>query len=131
MQSKELIRKINNYLKQYYREDFKSKKIIDAIELIKDNRIFEIKSKVKGKRFFIIRGKRDTYITIKGLYCSCYGFTAALIKNKIKPCYHLLACEIVEQVQQIMPFFETKDIFKVAIDSNLEKYRIKIFKQAI
>mgnify|MGYP000229960824 CR=1 FL=1 len=121
MQRKDLIRKINNYLKQYYREDFKSKKIIDAIELIKNNRIFELKSKVKGNRFFIIRGKRATYVTIKGLYCSCYGFTAALIKNKIKPCYHLLACEIFESAKQTKVNLETKDLFKIALNSNLEK----------
>lgn len=92
---KELGKRIKTYLKKYFKK--KVKRIRKALELIEANRIFLIKNSYLTIPTYLIKGENNYYVTIKNLWCSCFGFTSLIINDKIKPCYHLIACSIINE----------------------------------
>jgi len=117
---KDLTKKIKSYIKRYSSISFKTKKIMNANELIENRRIFAIYPRIKRYSFFIIKGKRGTYIAIKNLYCSCIGFTASLMRNKVKPCYHLLAIEMIKEEQLNKIFIRPNEFYNIALTKGLD-----------
>ena len=117
---KKLTRKIKLYIKRYNTDSYKSNKIIDALNLIESNSITAIYPKIRKYRIFLIKGKRGTYLTIKNTYCSCIGFTASLMKGRIKPCYHLIALEMIKEEQVKKTFFEPEKLYDLALKHGVE-----------
>ncbi len=121
MQIKKLKRKIRQYIRRYNTATFKSKKILKALKVISENRVILIKTPTLKSEIFLVKGERKIYITIKGLYCTCYGFNSTLLRDKISPCYHLLACEIANKNKLPKLEMDLKTLFNHLFNYSLEK----------
>jgi len=96
MSYKKLAKKIRNYIVKY---NYDTKKIRKAKNLITEGNVYLLKHNNLAK-VFLIKGKHGYYITVKDMWCSCLGFSTIILKNKLKPCYHLIATSLVD-VQKI------------------------------
>jgi predicted nucleic acid-binding Zn finger protein len=89
--------KIKRYLKRYYyKEKLEVKKIRKALNLIKENRIIVLENPIYPTNLFYVKGQKGNYYVFKNIACTCYGFSISIArKYKIKPCYHILACSML------------------------------------
>ncbi|HLI46104.1 MAG TPA: hypothetical protein VKU94_02815 [Geobacterales bacterium] len=117
---RKLARKIRLYIRRYNRDSYRSNKIIEALNLIEKKKIILVYPKIKRYKIFLIEGNRGTYLTVKNTYCSCIGFTAGLMKDKIKPCYHLLAADMIKEDQAKKLYIEPEKLYEAIIKHGLE-----------
>jgi hypothetical protein len=113
--------KIKRYLKRYYyKEKLEVKKIRKALDLIKGNKIIMLENPISSKNLFHIKGQKGDYYVFKNISCTCYGFSSSIAREyKIKPCYHILACSMLNTHQLAKNRAIVRDLIKKILLENL------------
>jgi predicted nucleic acid-binding Zn finger protein len=72
-----------------------------ALEIIGENRIKQYHFYPSGIIRWVVQGHKKEYLVIKHSFCSCKDFLFnALLRREIPSCYHLLARELAEKIDQ-------------------------------
>ncbi len=65
----------------------------EAVAAAREGRVYLVDEKLD---LWLVEGRHGDYVVIRGLYCSCPWFQARLLPGEAeKPCYHLVAVELV------------------------------------
>ncbi len=64
----------------------------EAVAAAREGRVYLLDEELG---LWLVRGKRGDYVVVRGLYCSCPWFQRMLAGSADKPCYHLVAVELV------------------------------------
>ena len=64
----------------------------EAVAAAREGRVYLLD---EGLDAWLVRGRRGDYVVLRGLYCSCPWFQRLLAGTAGKPCYHIVAVELV------------------------------------
>lgn len=70
-----------------------------ATEIIQAKNIRKVRTDLDG--LYEVKGKTGVYLLIKDLFCSCQQFIVRTIHKQQNICYHLLAVQMADKVEEV------------------------------
>ncbi|MFW9922441.1 MAG: hypothetical protein ACFFDW_04035 [Candidatus Thorarchaeota archaeon] len=88
-----------------------------ALEIIGEKRIMKYHFQPSGIVRWVVKGDEKNYLVIEQTFCSCKDFLfTAILKREVPSCYHLLAREVAEKIEQYQEVVVSDNEYPMLMD---------------